>query len=330
MGKTEEPARKSDEAKAEKFEKHCGIIMPISSFPFKEFEYTQELLDDILSVVSEGIVSAGLTPAPVWKESNSSIIQSRIINNIRDFPYAVCVICGLNSNVMLETGLAIAFNKRLLIVTDDLSGYPFDLSPMKCIKFPRKGGYRAVKSFSAEVAAEMTDIMKDEHQTYLSFFGSIAPPDNINPQQFVNLAEVVRELQTKVGRLTDFSNKFYPESLFSSGNIPESFLSPVSDSPEFAPIHSLNPYDITSPKSFREKAFIRTIAIKLKDLQNDLNTSNSIEKFKAIREKFNIIKQDFLLSAGNNHFCTKSDANLVEEIINQINTMQMRLDSLCT
>lgn len=276
----------------EDYSQHCGIIMPIAPCQLKNTDFHKIMLEDIRKLIEDAISDAGLTHQVVWESNTSTQIKQSIINNIRNFPYAVCVICGLNPNVMFELGLAVAFNKHIVILTDDTSGFPFDISDTSCIKFPIPQSYTELNMIKGKITKQLEAMRNQETQTFLSHFGPIKPAEDINPSNIVNLTATLSDLVGKVAQI--------------SGTI-DKINSPNVTSPwgRNSTINFSNKTRYTEPNTLAYG-----LRAKIHDLSNKVfqcYESNNTEKMKDVlpvfEKKFNSIKeklsdQDYETPAG--------------------------------
>ena len=136
---------------------------------------------------------------------------------IRNFKYFVCVICGLNANALLELGMAIAFNKHVVILTDEKSKYPFDVNDTACIDFPLMQSYNELGEVKQKIIAQLKNMQSPGYQTFLSYFGNVKPADNINPEYKVDLPVLVKmmeETRCEVSALSHvIRNRFHRDAI---------------------------------------------------------------------------------------------------------------------
>ncbi|WP_180044654.1 MULTISPECIES: hypothetical protein [unclassified Acinetobacter] len=108
----------------------CGIIMPIAAIGS---EYPEQHWIDIRSIINRSIEKAGFTPRMVSESDDATIIHKSIIQNIYNDPIIVCDVSGKNANVMFELGMRLAFNKPVVIIKDDITGYSFDTANIRSL-----------------------------------------------------------------------------------------------------------------------------------------------------------------------------------------------------
>lgn len=110
----------------------CGIIMPIATM---SSEYNDTHWQDIRNIINRAIEKAGFHPRIVSDAEDATIIHKSIIENIYSDPIIVCDVSGKNANVMFELGMRLAFNKPVVIIKDDITGYSFDTSNIEHIGY---------------------------------------------------------------------------------------------------------------------------------------------------------------------------------------------------
>lgn len=178
----------------------CGIIMPIASMGS---EYPESHWIDIRSIIHRAIDKAGFNPRIVSESDDATIIHKSIIQNIYNDPIIVCDVSGKNANVMFELGMRLAFNKPVVIIKDDLTGYSFDTSNIEHVGYRKDLRYQTIESFinnlSQKIKATYEKSNSDNHQSFLSHFGNfeVAKIDN----QTIGATEALEQLLNKVSKI---------------------------------------------------------------------------------------------------------------------------------
>jgi hypothetical protein len=121
----------------------CGIIMPISAMDSCGADHWLE----VQGILKDVIVASGFEPNLVSNADETGVIQSRIIQNIYDYPIVICDVSAKNPNVMLELGMRLAFDKPVIIIKDDQTNYSFDTSPIEHIEYPRDLRFNKIIAF---------------------------------------------------------------------------------------------------------------------------------------------------------------------------------------
>lgn len=186
----------------------CGIIMPIAAIGT---DYSEQHWKDVKDIISEAIKLAGFTPRIVSDSEDSTIIHKSIINNIYSDSIVVCDVSGKNPNVMFELGMRLAFDKPVVIVKDDKTGYSFDTSNIQHLAYRKDLRHNTVETFIKELALKITATkeapFKREYQSFLSHFGKfeIAKIENtsiLGADALQKLFEKVDVLQDQVSNLS--------------------------------------------------------------------------------------------------------------------------------
>lgn len=150
----------------------CGIIMPIAAIGT---DYSESHWKDVREILNDAIKLAGFTPRIVSDSEDSTIIHKSIINNIYNDSIVVCDVSGKNPNVMFELGMRLAFDKPVVIVKDDKTGYSFDTSNIQHLGYRKDLRHNTVENFIKELAAKIKATheapSKKEYQSFLSHFG---------------------------------------------------------------------------------------------------------------------------------------------------------------
>lgn len=153
--------------------KVCGIVMPIS-----EIEgLPKSHWDEIYTIISDSIESAGFTPNLVSNSEDIGVIQKRIVQNLYENPIVVCDVSAKNPNVMFELGLRLAFDKPTIIIKDDKTSYSFDTSPIEHLEYPRDLRFSKIKDFGDKLASKIESTYRKsvndkDYSTFLKHFGT--------------------------------------------------------------------------------------------------------------------------------------------------------------
>lgn len=153
--------------------KVCGIVMPIS-----EIEgLPKSHWDEVYTIISDSIESAGFTPNLVSNSEDIGVIQKRIVQNLYENPIVVCDVSAKNPNVMFELGLRLAFDKPTIIIKDDKTSYSFDTSPIEHLEYPRDLRFSKIKDFGDKLASKIEStyqksVSDKDYSTFLKHFGT--------------------------------------------------------------------------------------------------------------------------------------------------------------
>ena len=145
--------------------------MPISEFG----TYSAGHWREVRQIIERSILGAGLVSKPVWEDTDTDIIQGRIIKNLLNNPIIVCDISGLNPNVMFELGLRIAFRKPIILIADDETKIPFDTNVIEHQIYDRSLKFGSVENFitrlTNKIAYTKENTEKDSFIPYVDLFG---------------------------------------------------------------------------------------------------------------------------------------------------------------
>jgi hypothetical protein len=109
----------------------CFVIMPFAS----EFD---DVYQAIQTAVAQAIGGAGGTCSRLDDSRPAGRITDRLAQEIKDAALLVADVTGTNPNVMWEVGYAMAFEKPVILVTQDhLNTLPFDLRDMQSHHYDR-------------------------------------------------------------------------------------------------------------------------------------------------------------------------------------------------
>ncbi|MFW2077483.1 hypothetical protein ACG94X_07100 [Acinetobacter sp. ULE_I010] len=192
----------------------CGIIMPIATMGS---EYTAEHWEDVRAIIDTAVKRAGFEPRIVSDSEDSTIIHKSIINNIYNDEIIICDVSNKNANVMFELGMRLAFNKPVVIIKDDKTGYSFDTSNIEHIGYRKDLRHNTVEKFindlSRKIKATYEAPKKEGYQPFLSHFGKfeVAKIENKSiegGEALEKLLNKMGEMETQLGNLNITENNF--------------------------------------------------------------------------------------------------------------------------
>lgn len=135
-------------------DKECFVIMPISDQHGYEDGHFQLVYEDIISPAVE---AAGLKPYRGDDTKNSNLIQLDILKRIIHTPMAVCDISSKNPNVFYELGMRQAFDMPTVLIKDESTDTPFDISGLRYVEYRKGMRHRDV----TEAIKELTEMVRD-------------------------------------------------------------------------------------------------------------------------------------------------------------------------
>ena len=199
----------------------CGIIMPIAAMG----KYAEKHWGEVLSIVEDAVREAKLVPNLVSNASSVGVIQKRIVDNLYQNPIVVCDVSGKNPNVMLELGMRLAFDKPVVIIQDDDSGFSFDTAPIEHIIYPISLHYHMIKDFKRALVDKLNGTLEASknpgYTTFLGHFGSFittaldvkeGSTDEIMIEKLKNLEELVQRI-VPIQANKEVNNGFPPNYL---------------------------------------------------------------------------------------------------------------------
>jgi hypothetical protein len=102
----------------------CFVAMPFS----KNY-------DDLFETLRLSIEDAGFHPVRVDQQEFTASILERVLSEIRRAKLVLFVATDRNPNAFYECGYAVALNKEVVTVTDELSNLPFDVRDRNAIAY---------------------------------------------------------------------------------------------------------------------------------------------------------------------------------------------------
>lgn len=228
----------------------CFVIMPISDQAEYEPNHFTLVYQDI---IIPAIEKAGMTPVRADETKNTNLIQLDIIRKVIESDIAICDMSSKNPNVFYELGMRQAFDKPTVLMIDDNTTPPFDVSSLRYVNYKKGLKYRDVNDAINNLAQTLKDTYdkkddKTEVNSLIRLMGLTIPAklsnDNITAEDRTaiqlseittavhNIARQQNVLSNKVAELTthryvDSNNRVFSAgtSTFLSNN--ESSLSPL-------------------------------------------------------------------------------------------------------
>lgn len=248
----------------------CGIIMPIATM---SPDYTSEHWEDVRAIIDTAIERAGFEPRIVSDAEDSTIIHKSIINNIYQDEIIVCDVSNKNANVMFELGMRLAFNKPVVIIKDDKTGYSFDTSNIEHIGYRKDLRHNTVEKFINDLARKIKATyeapQKDGYQPFLSHFGKFEVAKIENKP--IEGSEALEKLLNKMSAL---------ENKLSTSYLSDSKVSNLSGFSSSVYIHS----DVISPENidfiikdlFKNIPNISTVNYNLNNKEIEISYKNKL------------------------------------------------------
>lgn len=121
---------------SEKKEIMVGVVRPISaagSYTFEHWNNIQKVIDGALYSDEKYSFKVSL----VSDGDKAEIIQNTIIKNLYHSDVIICDLSNQNPNVFFELGVRMTFRKPCILIIDNETKAPFDISSIKYLKYPR-------------------------------------------------------------------------------------------------------------------------------------------------------------------------------------------------
>lgn len=112
--------------------KKCFIIMPISDmdgYPKGHFDRVYEY------IIAPACKQAGYEVVRADGTSKSNVIIVDILKHVYECDMAICDLSARNPNVFYELGFRQAFNKKTVLMIDDKTTRPFDISGLRSFPY---------------------------------------------------------------------------------------------------------------------------------------------------------------------------------------------------
>ena len=183
----------------------CGIVRPIADME----PYPNGHWGEVHDILTDAIESADYEARLVSENESVGVILGNIVSNLYSNPIVICDVSGRNPNVMFELGMRIAFEKPTVIVTDDLTPFAFDISPIKHLIYPHSLRFKEIIRFKGEIKAAILATVASAQDPstrgYLQQFGPIEISELgsqlVSPEQIVSdLQEIRRSIRALESR----------------------------------------------------------------------------------------------------------------------------------
>lgn len=142
---------------SEKEAVECFVIMPISNQNDYDDGHFTLVYEDI---IKPAIQANDMKPIRADETKNTNLIQLDILKRIIETPIAICDMSSKNPNVFYELGMRQAFDMPTVLIKDEETSAPFDISGLRYITYNKNMKHREVKS----AVEELTKCIKE---TYL-------------------------------------------------------------------------------------------------------------------------------------------------------------------
>lgn len=154
--------------------KRCFVIMPISDTDGYDNGHFTTVYNHL---IKPAVIKAGFEPIRADDTFKTNIIINSIIQNILDSDIIVCDLSSKNANVFYELGLSHAFNKKVVLIKDNVTNIPFDISGIRVLSYDKSLRIDEVDKSIPEISRYIADTYADDNDAIFPKMDSIALPN---------------------------------------------------------------------------------------------------------------------------------------------------------
>lgn len=174
----------------------CFVIMPISNQNGYDNEHFTLVYEDI---IKPAIKANNMNPIRADETKNTNLIQLDILRRIIETPIAICDMSSKNPNVFYELGMRQAFNMPTVLIKDDETSAPFDISGLRYITYNKNMKHREVQRAVEELTKSIKETYlkrddKSEINSLIRLMEFVNPPNNLNSQKYELIKEIRKML----------------------------------------------------------------------------------------------------------------------------------------
>ena len=138
----------------EEEKKKCFVIMPISDADGYEKGHFTRVYEHL---IKPAVIEAGFEPVRADDTSKANFIVVDILQQILKCDIAICDLSSRNPNVFYELGIRQAFNLRTILIKDNRTAMPFDISGIRTLTYNESLRIDEVKKTTPEMAKCIKD-----------------------------------------------------------------------------------------------------------------------------------------------------------------------------
>ena len=146
---------------AQKLNKDCFVIMPISDADGYDKGHFERVYEDIIKPAVEKTDFIARRADEV-KETN--FIHLDILKKLIDAPIAICDLSSRNPNVLFELGIRQAFDKPVVLIQEKGTPKIFDIGPLRYLEYDKGMKYHDVLKTQTELTEAITATKAAEGQ----------------------------------------------------------------------------------------------------------------------------------------------------------------------
>ncbi|MFW3371888.1 hypothetical protein ACN9J5_03670 [Aliarcobacter butzleri] len=132
----------------------CFVIMPISNQLGYEDNHFTLVYEDI---IKPSIINNNMNPVRADETKNTNLIHLDILKKVIQTPIAICDMSSKNPNVFYELGMRQAFDMPTVLLIDEDTKVPFDISSLRYVTYNKDMSYRNV----TKAIDDLTDALKE-------------------------------------------------------------------------------------------------------------------------------------------------------------------------
>lgn len=146
----------------EKEKNFCFVIMPISDVQGYETGHFGRVYEYL---IKPAITASGYHPIRADDTTKTDYIVVDIINKIVHSEILICDLSAKNSNVMYELGIAHAFNKKVILIKDNVTDKVFDVQGLRYYEYDKSLRIDTVTKDKSRITQSITETSNAEYNS---------------------------------------------------------------------------------------------------------------------------------------------------------------------
>lgn len=204
-----------EEIKEEKPKKTCFVIMPISDVDGYDKGHFSRVYEYIIKPACK---NAGFEPIRADDTSKANVIIVDILQQILKADMAICDISSRNANVFYELGFRQAFNKKTVLIRDNKTAMPFDISSIRTLPYNANLRIDEVNNSVSEITKALQETESAKEDEINSLLNLLSVEKAVLPNKHKMTAETslilsaINELSYKLNKPEKTSWSLFDES----------------------------------------------------------------------------------------------------------------------